>query len=170
MERMDQVCERGGRTAAAWKCAMWAVPFLAGVIVAQGLGPVFGGRPVAAQEEDEAPKPGPVYELRTYTAHPGRLEALHTRFRVHTMKLFAKHGMKNLMYWVPTDKELSKTTLIYVLEHESQPAAKRSWDAFLTDPEWKAARDESEKDGKIVAKVESVFMTAVPYSPHLKKN
>ncbi len=170
MERLDRRHGRGWRTNRMRTAAMWTIPFLAGVFVTQGMGEWLGAQAVSAQEEEEAPKPGPVYELRTYTAHPGRLEALHTRFRVHTMKLFAKHGMKNIMYWVPTDKELSKTTLIYVLEHESEPAAKRSWDAFINDPEWKAAKDESEKDGKIVAKVESVFMKAVPYSPHLKKN
>lgn len=163
MERLDRVMGRRLRT-----LAMWTVPFLAGVIVTQGLGSIFNGGTASAQEE--ANKPGPVYELRTYTAHPGRLEALHRRFREHTLQLFAKHGMKNLMYWVPTDKELSKTTLIYVLEHESEAAAKRSWEAFINDPEWKAARDASEKDGKIVAKVDAVYMTAVPYSPHLKQN
>jgi hypothetical protein len=65
-----------------------------------------------------------VYELRTYTTHPGRLPALNKRFRDHTMKLFEKHGMTNVMYWTPVDKE---DTLIYVLKHKSSDAAKKSW-------------------------------------------
>ena len=106
-----------------------------------------------------------VYELRTYTTHPGRLDALHARFRDHTMKLFEKHGMKNEMYWVPTDEKLASNTLIYIVSHDSLEAAKKSWDAFRADPDWLKARAESEKDGPIVTKFESVFMKTVDYSP-----
>jgi len=106
-----------------------------------------------------------VYELRTYTTVPGRLEALNKRFAEHTMKLFEKHGMRNEVYFVPTDPEKSKNTLIYIVSHESKEAADKSWAAFRADPEWIKARDASEADGKIVEKVESVFMTLTPYSP-----
>lgn len=106
-----------------------------------------------------------IYELRTYTTHEGRLPNLHARFKNHTMKLFEKHGMKNIMYWTPTDEAKANNTLIYVLWHASPEAAKKSWEGFRNDPEWIKARDESEKDGKIVAKVESVYMKATDYSP-----
>jgi hypothetical protein len=106
-----------------------------------------------------------VYELRTYTTLPGRLDALNARFRNHTVKLFEKHGMKNIGYWVPQDEPRKSNTLIYVVSHKSREAAARSWDAFRKDPDWIKARDASEKDGKIVDKVESVFMDAVDYSP-----
>jgi hypothetical protein len=106
-----------------------------------------------------------VYELRTYTTLPGRLPALNKRFAEHTMKLFEKHGMKNEMYWIPTDAERKDNTLIYIVSHDSQEAAEKSWKDFIADPEWHAARDASEKDGKIVAKVERVFMTMTDYSP-----
>lgn len=106
-----------------------------------------------------------VYELRTYTTHEGRLPALHARFRDHTMKLFEKHGMKNGMYWTPVDEAKSQNTLIYVVVHDSMEAAKKSWEGFRNDSEWKKAAAESEKDGKIVAKVESVYMRATDYSP-----
>jgi hypothetical protein len=106
-----------------------------------------------------------VYELRTYTTLEGRLPNLNARFRDHTMKLFEKHGMKNVLYWTPTDEKTANNTLIYVLWHASPEAAKKSWDGFRNDPEWHKARDESEKDGKIVAKVESVYMKATDYSP-----
>ena len=109
-----------------------------------------------------------VYELRTYTTEPGRLAALNKRFRDHTMKLFEKHGMRNEMYWVPTDPELSENTLIYVISHESRDAANKSWAAFRADPERQKAKDASEADGKIIAKVTSVFMTPTDYSPNVK--
>lgn len=107
-----------------------------------------------------------VYELRTYTVLPGRLPALHKRFAEHTMALFEKQGMRNEMYWVPTDSAHRENTLIYVISHASQEAADRSWKAFVADPEWIKTRDASEADGAILAKApESVFMTLTGYSP-----
>jgi len=107
-----------------------------------------------------------LYELRTYTTLEGRLPALNKRFADHTMKLFEKHGMTNEMYWIPTDDARKDNTLIYVLSHESQVAADRSWKAFRADPEWVKARDASEADGKILAKApESVYMKLTDYSP-----
>lgn len=105
------------------------------------------------------------FELRTYYALPGRLEALHARFRNHTNRLFQKHGMTLVGYWVPTDPTKGANTLIYVLAYPSCEAREKSWDGFRNDPEWQKARAESEKDGKIVDKVESVIMTATDYSP-----
>jgi hypothetical protein len=106
-----------------------------------------------------------IYELRTYTTLEGRLPALHKRFRDHTIRLFEKHGMKNGMYWTPTDPTLAENTLIYVVSHESPEAAKKSWDAFRSDPEWIKVRDASEADGKIVKEVKSVYMKLTDYSP-----
>jgi len=106
-----------------------------------------------------------LYELRTYTTLEGRLPALEKRFKDHTCKLFEKHGMKNGMYWIPTDPKLKDNTLIYVVSHDSQEAADKSWKAFQADSEWIKVRDASEADGKIVAKVERVFMTLADWSP-----
>jgi hypothetical protein len=105
-----------------------------------------------------------VYELRTYTSHPGKLNDVVARFRNHTTKLFEKHGMKNVGYWVPQDSPRKDDTLIYIVSHASRDAAKASWDAFRNDPEWHKARDASEVNGKIVAKVEAVFMDATDFS------
>ena len=113
----------------------------------------------------EETKMAGVFELRTYTTLEGRLPNLNARFKNHTLKLFEKHGMKNVMYWTPTDEKTANNTLIYVIWHASPEAAKKSWDGFRNDPEWHKARDESEKDGKIVAKVEAVYMKATEYSP-----
>ena len=107
-----------------------------------------------------------VYELRTYTTLPGRLPALNKRFAEHTIQIFEKHGIKSEIYWVPTDEPLKDNTLIYVLSHESREAADKNWKEFQADPEWIKVRDESEADGKILAKPpERVFLTATAYSP-----
>ena len=108
----------------------------------------------------------PVYELRIYTSNPDKLDALNERFRNHTLKLFERHGMKNIGYWIPTEPPLAGTHLIYLLEHASRDAAKASWQAFLNDPEWKQVAADSEKQhGKILAKKpESIFLAKTDYS------
>jgi hypothetical protein len=112
------------------------------------------------------PSSADVFELRTYTTNEGKLDALNARFRDHTVKLFEKHGIESLGYWVPTDEEKSKNTLIYIIKHKSREAAKESWKAFGADPEWKKVAEESQKDGKILAKgPQSVYMDAADYSP-----
>ena len=105
-----------------------------------------------------------VFELRTYTTLPGKLPDLLARFRDHTTKLFEKHGMQNIGYWVPKDAPRSENTLIYLLAHRSRDAAKKSWDAFRADPEWQKAAKASEANGKIVDKVESVFLDPTDFS------
>ena len=107
-----------------------------------------------------------VYELRTYTTLPGRLPALNKRFAEHTIQLFEKHGMKSEIYWVPTDEPRKDDTLIYVISHDSREAADKNWKEFSADPEWIKVRDESEADGKILAKPpERVFLATTAYSP-----
>jgi NIPSNAP len=107
-----------------------------------------------------------IYELRTYTTLPGRLPTLNKRFADHTMKLFEKHGMRNEMYWSPTDDARKDNTLIYVISHESQEAAEKNWKAFQADPDWIKVRDASEADGKILAQApERVFLRLTDYSP-----
>lgn len=105
-----------------------------------------------------------VFELRTYTASEGRLDALHQRFRDHTTRIFEKHGITSIGYWVPQDPERSDHTLIYLLAHPSREAAEESWAAFRDDPEWQQVARESERDGRIVQQVESVFMDPTEYS------
>ena len=129
---------------------------------------LFGASVFAiAQGPPSTAKDGRVFEMRTYYANSGKLEALHARFRDHTTKLFEKHGMTNVGYWVPIDGTTGAATgntLVYILSYPSLEARKKSWDAFQNDPVWKAARDESEKDGKLVEKVDSVFLAPTDYS------
>lgn len=109
---------------------------------------------------------GPVFELRTYTATPGNLDKLLARFRDHTLKIFEKHGMQNIGYTVPTDAaDGAGEKLVYMIAHKSREAAKASWAAFSADPEWKAVAKASEVNGKIVAKVESVYLSKADFSP-----
>ena len=130
--------------------------FAAGVLMTV---PASAQQPPAAQPP--AASTGRVFEMRTYYCHPGRLEALQKRFREHTTRLFAKHGMENVGYWVPTEKP---DVLVYILAYPSREAATKAWAAFRADPDWNAARTASEADGPIVQKVESVFMSPTDYS------
>ncbi|MEX2140496.1 MAG: NIPSNAP family protein [Pirellulales bacterium] len=114
----------------------------------------------AAQQEKGKQR---IYELRTYHVLPGRMPAMLKRFREHTTELFEKHGMENVGYWTPVDKE-GETRLIYLLAHNGPEAAKKSWQGFRDDPVWHKARDASEADGKIVEKVESVFLKPTDFS------
>jgi hypothetical protein len=106
-----------------------------------------------------------VFEMRTYIAAPGKLDDLNARFRNHTNKLFVKHGMELIGYWTPTAEPGSKNTLIYILAFPSKDAADKSWKAFRDDPEWKKVVQQTEANGKLVEKVESVYMKPTDYSP-----
>ena len=131
-------------------------------MLAAGL--ILGASPSWVRAAD-APQPARVFEIRTYHTFPDRLEALHKRFREHTMKMFEKHGMTNVAYWTFEDSPAKETTLIYVISHASREQAKKNWAEFGSDPEWKQIAADSEKDGKIVEKVDSVFVDATDYSP-----
>jgi hypothetical protein len=105
-----------------------------------------------------------IYELRTYWAAPGKLEALHRRFREVTLGVFARHGMEVVAFWTPVTPTLESGDLIYIVRFESEEAMKNAWDAFRVDPEWVAGRAASEEDGALVTKVTSVVMEATDYS------
>src|SRR5437764_509658 len=115
--------------------------------------------PAATAEEKDTR----LYEMRTYYAAAGKLDALQARFRDHTMKLFAKHGITSIGYWTPANgPKGAGNTLIYILAHKSVDAAKKSFDEFRKDPDWIAAREASEKKagGSLTVKdgVKSTFM------------
>lgn len=102
------------------------------------------------------------FEMRVYYAADGKLDDLHARFRDHTVKLFEKHGMTNIGYWVPVNN--TNNTLIYILAYPSREAREVSWKAFQADPDWKTAKANSEKNGSLVSKVEQTFLEATDYS------
>lgn len=133
-----------------------ALVFLAGLAAGRVLPPA----PAVYAQADHR-----VFELRTYTAPEGKLPELQARFRDHTIRIFNRHNMTSVGYWVPQDAPTSQNTLIYVLAHPSREAAKKNWAEFQADPEWQKVSAESQVNGRIVSKVESVFMDPTDYSP-----
>lgn len=111
------------------------------------------------------PAPAHIYELRTYTAAEGKLDAVSARFRDNTRRIFDRHHMKSVGYWLPSEGPMAGTTLIYILEHANREDARKNWAEFNADPEWQKVKAESEVNGRIVAKADSVFMNATDYSP-----
>ena len=115
-----------------------------------------GDTVVQAQSNDK------VFELRTYTTNEGKLPNLLARFRDHTRRIFEKHGMENVGYWVPQD---SPNTLIYIIAHDSRDAATKNWENFIADPEWQEVSRASQVDGRILASAPvAVFMEATDFS------
>jgi hypothetical protein len=115
------------------------------------------GNTVAAKENR-------VFELRIYHTLPGRLDALNKRFRDHTCKLFEKHGITNVGYWTNSIGGRSDE-LVYILGFESLAQRDSAWVAFGTDPEWRAAAAESEKDGPLVHHIENRILRPTDFSP-----
>ncbi len=106
-----------------------------------------------------------VFELRTYYCNEGKLPTLLERFRNHTLKLFEKHGMKNFPYFTTIEENSSiQPKLIYLLSHKSEAEGKKSFETFVKDPKWIKARDDSEKNGKIIEKIESIYMIGTDFS------
>lgn len=126
-------------------------------------------------ESDISPKvkiarksPERTFELRTYTPTPGKMPNLLSRFRDHTIKLFSKHGMTNVGYFITEEKDAATPPkLVYILAHPSEAEGKQHFDEFRKDPKWMAAKEESEKmgGGSLTTKVESVYMKPTDYSP-----
>src|SRR6266487_1652291 len=135
------------------------------VLLGTFLAAIVAAAPLGAEEGKEAKVEGKhgCFEMRTYTAAEGKLEALQARFRDHTNALFLKHGMTVIGYWVPMppakegEADRSKNTLVYILAYPDKETRDKMWKEFAGDPDWKTAQSESEKNGKLVTKVESVF-------------
>jgi NIPSNAP len=120
---------------------------------------IFG---ISMISQSSAQSPGHVYELRTYHASPGKLDALEARFRDHTDAIFKHHDLKTIGYWIP--QENTDNVLIYIVEHKSKADATKNWAAFQADDEWKKVRTESEANGPLQTKVDSVYMTPTDFS------
>lgn len=131
------------------------------------------GQPEASAATDDANK---LYELRIYTTNDGKLPALHARFRDHTMRLFQKHGMENIVYWSVAEaargeEEIRSNQLVYIIAHKSEAAREASWNAFRNDPQWQRVAAESARDGKILAESpRSILMKATDFSEVIKPN
>ena len=129
------------------------------LIVAFGMVAVGTGHAEKEKKMDDR-----VFEMRTYYAAPGKM-TMHARFRDRTRALFEKHGMTIVGFWSPTDAKEAEKKMVYILAYPSKVAADKSWDAFRKDPVWVKAKADSEKDGTLVDKVESLYMNPTDYSP-----
>lgn len=124
-----------------------------------------GNNAVNNKPDAVAPKADRVFELRTYYTNEGKLDDLHKRFRDHTCKLLKKHGAELIGFWTPLDNKDGKGgKLVYLVAFPSREAAKKTWEEFGNDPEWKKVYEESHKEGKLVKTVESVFLEPTDYS------
>jgi hypothetical protein len=139
--------------------ALLSIAVALGVVVTGWMGL---SRPAPAAEPASA---GKVYELRIYKTNPGKLQALHARFRDHTCPLFKKHGIEMIGFWTLMEGDEATGTLYYIVAFPSVEAQKKAWQAFKDDPEWKKAKADSEKDGVLVKEVTSKNMKATDYSP-----
>ncbi len=137
------------------------------ILAAIALTMMFGGVVFA-----QAPAT-PAYELRIYTCNPDKLPVLEKRFREHSVRLLAKHGMESLYYWTvsegATGDQNAKDMLIYILAHKDRESAVKSWEAFRADPEWQEVQKKSEENGKLLASdAVSIFMTPTEFSPAME--
>ena len=105
-----------------------------------------------------------VYELRTYVAQPGRLDDVLARFRDHAAPILERHDIRSIGYWVPVEPPASEDTLIYVLAHDDEDMVESNWSAFIEDPDWQQAYEESRRNGAIFKSLDRVFMKATDFS------
>ncbi|MEX1011590.1 MAG: NIPSNAP family protein [Balneolaceae bacterium] len=122
-----------------------------------------GWTPGTAESEPQVEEP--VYQMRIYTAHEGKFEDLKTRFRDHTIRIFEKHGIESIGYWIPQPPAGDGNTLICIVSYENQAATETSWEAFVNDPEWQQVYEESNADGPIVRQAETFYMNSADFSP-----
>jgi hypothetical protein len=132
-------------------------------LTAAGLALLAAGKSGALAANPSPVKESRCFELRTYYAAPGKLDELSARFRDHTLKLFARHGLTSVGYWMPAENPENK--LIYLLAFPSREAAKKSWSEFSSDPEWKEVVKKTQANGKLTTKVESIYLAATDFSP-----
>ena len=106
-----------------------------------------------------------IYELRRYSAAPGKTDALHNRFRTLTLGVFARHNMEVVGFWSPKEPTPETGDLVYMMRFESEEALKDAWASFRVDPEWVAGKAQTERDGRLTAKVVSDILQPTDYSP-----
>jgi hypothetical protein len=131
-----------------------------GAVFAAGL---LAGVALDGEVEARAASDG-IYELRTYTAAPGKVAEVIDELR-HAAEGFERHGITNVGYWVPTDPPHSETTVIYMLKFDTREGRAQQFEDFRTDPEWRRVFEEYNKDGRIVANVDALLLNATDYSP-----
>ncbi|WP_144604135.1 NIPSNAP family protein [Algoriphagus algorifonticola] len=115
--------------------------------------------------EGPLPAPSGIFQLRIYHCFDGKISDIQSRFRNHTQALFEKQGLKNYPYFLTVEKGGNQPKLIYLLGHSNQATYEKSFADFVKDPVWIKVKEASEKDGKIVERVDAVFLKTLPFSP-----
>jgi hypothetical protein len=136
-----------------------------GLVAAFAAGVFVGNGPLVRAQAQQVKKR--VFEIRTYTAHPGRLDGIIKRMGGGEGKIFERLGMQPMGFFVAAEAPKSADTFVYILAHESREAATASWAKFREDPEWKAlqAKSYAESGGPTTAKVDSIFVNPTDFSP-----
>ncbi len=104
-----------------------------------------------------------LHELRIYHAMPGRMPDLNKRFETITLKIWEKHGIKQVGFWTVLMGP-SNQILYYMLEWENLAEREKKFTAFANDPRWLAARAETEKDGPLAATITNYILAPTSYS------
>lgn len=108
-----------------------------------------------------------VYELRTYTAAPGKFDALAARMKAHSIKYLKAHNITPHGFFTPADNKAGE--MILVVSHDSESARKGNWEAFRADPEYTQIQKDTDKDGKLIAKQSALVLATTDYSPDISK-
>lgn len=103
-----------------------------------------------------------IFEFRTYRSAPGAVDRLHERFASETIRIFERHGIRVLEFWVDTE---DPTVVYYLVAHRDSATREAAWSSFSADPEWHAVKQESEVDGPLVENIEKLTMRRTSYSP-----
>jgi hypothetical protein len=105
-----------------------------------------------------------IYEMRVYDVMPGRLHDLIKRFETKAMPLWKKHGIRQAGFFT-TMVGTSSSSVTYFFAWETLDEREQKYGAFQADPEWHAARTESEKNGgPLVARVANQLLTPTSFS------
>ena len=104
------------------------------------------------------------FELRVYTAQPGKRDALAARFADRTAAIYARHGITNVGYWVPqqSDADLgvtSENTFIYIRGYPSKAERDKRLKAAHDDPEFAEVVTKQERSpDRLIVKTHNIDM------------
>ena len=104
-----------------------------------------------------------LYELRIYHSSSARLPLLHNRFQNHTLKLWEKHGIRQVGFWTQLIGD-NNQDLYYIIVWENLAERERIWGAFQSDPDWIALKAATEKDGPLYSHITNMILTPTAYS------
>jgi hypothetical protein len=104
-----------------------------------------------------------IYELRVYQPVPGQMPKLLARFRDELLPIWERHGIRPIGFWT-TLVGNSSNELTYILTWDSLADRETRWTAFQNDPAWHKVREDSERDGPIVASISNQILTPTPFS------